>query len=960
MVELTTLLMSDLVDSTATTQRLGESAAKALWTTHDRLARALLNTWRGVEIDKSDGFLLLFENAFDAAGFALAYHRELMRLPEPVRARVGMHVARIELRSNDAEDVARGAKAREVESWLDKATVSRVMSLAQGGQTLLTASAALVLAGSALRLQPYGHWRLKGIAEPMEVFEVGDDRTAFVSPSDTEKAWRVVGRDGMWLPLRDVRHSLPAARDAFIGREQTLHELAQQFRAGSKLVSLHGMGGIGKTRSALRFAWSCLGDFPGGVWFCDLSSAQGLDGLLYAAAQGLGLTLESKDPVGQIGRVLATRGSCMVVLDNFEQVVSLAESTLGLWMGLAPEARFLVTTRELLGITGEQAFTLSSLSKGEAASLFRARAAEVAGARGADVAADESMVERLVTLLDGLPLAIELAAARTRIMSVHTLLDRMGERFRLLAAPGRPIKRHSTLRATLDWSWEHLTDPDRCALAQLSVFEGGFSLEDAEAVLDLQDSDTRAWIPDALQSLVEKSMVRTSGGDRFDLLRSVQEYAAEHLVTAGRLNGSGPAMQRAARQRHWRHFGAFDERVAVTDDSASVDNLATACRRATDAADASSAAGALGGLWAVLRRTGPFRSVLELGQRVLDLATLDVATRGKVERVLGSANELIGDIGAARASFDSALLCARASGDRVGEGWSLWALGEHLYKRGQSDASGRHLQQALQIAAEHQQLLLQCAALNALGTLEMRMGNGNAARAAYEAALTLARRLRDEGRVGGLLGNLAILAHDAGAEEEAMSLYQQALALSVQVHDRRWEGNTRCNLGLLYQDRGRRIEGEQQFRAALAIAQETGHAMLEATALCNLGILLDASGDAAQACRHFEQAVSVAVRTGDRRAEGQFSGYLGEALARCGKLEPAFELLALAEAALREAGDEASLALLMCQRAIAEHLAGRTDEAALTFGRVRPPPGTAASSEWRSTFERAESLLGAR
>jgi len=956
MVELHTLLMSDLVDSTGTTERVGEAAAERLWSAHDRLARTLLSIWRGIEIDKSDGFLLLFGSATDAAGYALAYQQSLKTLSEPVRARVGMHTAKVELRKNTPEDVARGAKAVEIESWLAKALVSRVMSLAHGGQALLTASAAQALAGSDLRLHRHGHWRLQGIEEPIDVFEVGDDRTIFAPPSDTTKAWRVVQRDGTWLPVRDIRHSLPAERDTFAGREQSLFELAQQFRSGSRLISVQGIGGIGKTRLALRLAWKWLGDFSGGAWFCDLSSAQSLDGMLYATAQGLDLTLDPKDAVTQIGCALASRGPCLVILDNFEQIAQLAESTVGLWMTLAPEARFLVTTRKVLGVAGEHAYTLLPLSNVEAATLFRARVHDVGRGRFLDSEVDPP-IDELVTMLDGLPLAIELAAARARIMSVRVLLERMGERFRLLAAPGRAVKRHATLRATLDWSWDHFAILDRRVLAQLSVFDGGFSLEDAEAVLDMQGATADAWVPDAVQSLVEMSMVHSAGEGRFSLLRSVQEYAAEHLRTPGRFNGSGPDLESAVQRRHWNHFGRFDESAMQSDASASLDNLVSACRRATAAADTTSAAGALGGLWAVLRRRGPFRTALELGMRVLELPDLDTALRCKVEQVLGSASELMGDAAAAREYFEAALRHARASCDRPSEGWSLWSLGEHCYKRGQAEVSRGHLQGALAISVQHEMPALRCAALNAMGTLEMRVGHGQAARANYEAALTLARKLNDEARVGGILGNLAILTHDVGAEEDALSLYKQALALAVRVHDRRWEGNTRCNLGLLYQDRGLTREGEEQFLLALAIARETGHPMLEATVRCNLGILLYIRGELTHACDHFEEAVALAWRTGDRRAEGQFRGYLGEGQARCGRLEAAFDSLVLGEAALREAGDEASLSLLLCQRAVAEYLAGRVDEAAVTLAEVRLS-ADASSSELRRAVERAEALIG--
>ena len=948
--------MSDLVDSTGTSQRLGEKSASRLWAAHDRLARALLGTWRGLEIDKSDGFLMLFEESADAIAYALAYHRGLQTLPEPVKARVGLHSAELSLRNNHAADVARGAKRVEVDNWMAKAVTSRIMSLAHGGQTLSTATAAVAAEGRGLRRHAHGHWRLQGIDEPIELFELGDGDTCFSPPADAPKAWRVVKHRDAWLLAREISHSLPAERDIFVGRGDVLLDLSQQFRAGSRLISLHGIGGIGKTRLSLRFASQWMGDFPGGAWFCDLSSATSIDGLLYAVAQGLDIRLDPAETIMQISRVLASKERCLIVLDNFEQLVSMAESTLAHWMKFAPEACFLVTTRSLLGITGEHAFTVPSLSLDDAASLFRIRACDVVRQRPAE-ADEESTIARLVTLLDGLPLAIELAAARVRVMSVTNLLSRMGDRFGMLASPSRSVNRHATLRATLDWSWEQLAEKDRCALAQLSVFEGGFTLQDAEAVLDLPSRDRGAVVLDAIQSLVEKSMIRSLGDEHFDLLRSVQQYAQEHLANTGRFNGSGPEMLRSAHERHWRYFAGIDDTAAFVKSSTKVDNLAVACRRATASGDGGGAAGTLDRLWRFLRRSGPFKPVLELAQGVLSLPALDDVMRNRVERVLGAANELLGDFEAARVAMESALIHAQSACDREGEGWTLCALGEHLYKRGQPVASREHLNQALAISDDLASSQLRCAVLNAIGTLELRIGNVASAKVSYEQALSLARGLGDEARVGGLLGNLAILANDAGVQDTAMVLYQEALALVMRVRDRRWEGNTRCNLGLLYQDRGLTNEAQQQFEKALAIAREIGHVMLEATVLCNLGIMMDRQGDVVAAVLYFEKAVKVARHSGERRAEGQFLGYLGESQSRIGRFEKAFETLAEANVALRDVNDEVSVALLLCQSATAQYLAGQVFQAHATLARARQSIVIEKSAELRNAIARVESHL---
>jgi hypothetical protein len=223
--------------------------------------------------------LVLFGTATDAVGYALAYHRAIAALDVPLQARVGLHVGPVDLRENSAADIALGAKPLEVDG-IAKPTAARVMSVAQGGQTLLTADARSALGESGVRACSHGHWRLKGVAEPIELFEVAEDAaSALVPPVDGEKAYRVVRQGDLWLPAKQVRHSLPAELDAFVGRTEQILDLAQRLESGARIVSIIGTGGSGKTRLVTRFAWTVMGDFPGGSWFCDLAAARSVMGL---------------------------------------------------------------------------------------------------------------------------------------------------------------------------------------------------------------------------------------------------------------------------------------------------------------------------------------------------------------------------------------------------------------------------------------------------------------------------------------------------------------------------------------------------------------------------------------------------------------------------------------------------------------------------------------------------------
>ena len=956
-----TLLLVDVVDSTRCAERLGDAAMARLWAEHDRAARDLLAVWRGREIDKSDGFLLLFDAATDALRFALSYHRALAGLSMPLAARAGLHTDQVLLRQNPPEDVARGAKPVEVEG-LAKPVAARVMALARGGQTLLTAATHSALApwqGTALRLHSHGHWQLKGLDAPVELFEAGEEDTVFAALDDGGKGWHVQRVNDLWLPLDLSQHSLPAERDGFIGRQPALAELAQRLTQGARLVTLLGIGGTGKTRLVQRFGWTQLAGYPGGVWFCDLSPARSLDGVVHAVALGLNLPLGRADPLQQIGRALAGRGRCLLILDNFEQVARDAEASVGHWLDAAPEARVIVTSREVLNIVGEQTMALPPLGAVDGVALFKQRAAAAkAGFKSGP--GDDAAIDALVQLLDGLPLAIELAAARTPVLSPRRLLQRMGDRFHLLSSAGGRRDRQATLRAALDWSWDLLSPAERAALAQLSVFEGGFTLDAAEAVLDLNDCIDAPWAVDAVQALLQKSLLRGMAGERFDLLVSVREYAAEHLAAPDRFPGSGPAAPAAAWARHWRYYATFDESAANAGGGAEIDNLVVACRRATLGGDAAAAVATLVAAWAVLRLRGPFTVAATLASASRSMRGLGDAQRATVEWVAGSALDAAGRAGESRPCFDVGLQLAQASGDRHRMAHLLCNLGVLNTTEGRLDEARAQLERALALGDVLGQPLLLIRAHNGLGAAANDQGDSAGAGEHWQAALALARQTGDQRWEGGLLGNLAGLALGQGRHAQARADFSEALALARATGDRRWEGNVSCNLGLLDHEMGRPVEALQHLDVALGIARQHGLLRLECIALCNLGIVTASQGALDAALQHQQQALAIAQRLHDRRSEGQIRGQLGLVLARQGQFNEARDCLNKGEALLRTLGDNASLALLLCSRAEAEWQAGvpvAAEDALLQAKSLAPAKVPHDDSELGGALSRASALL---
>ncbi|HEY2560539.1 MAG TPA: tetratricopeptide repeat protein [Caldimonas sp.] len=934
MAALHALLLTDIVDSTKLTEELKEDAAVALWSAHDRLARDLIPRWGGREIDKTDGMLLLFDAVSDALGYALAYHAAIRDEALGIKARAGIHLGPISLRANPAHDVARGAKPIEVDG-IALPMVARIMSIAGGGQTLLSEHARRALGPLPLRIRSHGHWLMHGIAEPIELFEVVDDGGRFTTPPDGAKAHRVVRQGDLWQPLRDIRHSLPAERDTFVGREALLEVLASKVDADARLISVLGMGGVGKTRLVTRFAWTRRADCPGGVWFCDLSQARGVDGILFAVAHGLDVPLGQSDLVAQLGRAIAGRGKCLVVLDNFEQVAKYAEETLGRWLERAPLAQFIVTTREVLGIVGEEILAVPPLDGEDAVELFlkRADAARQGYRPGAE---DLSAVGQLVKVLDGLPLAIELAAARVRVMAPRTLLSRMKDRFDVLLSHAGRRDRQATLRAAFDWSWELLSESEKAALARLSVFEGGFTLESAGAVVGAVAAvASTPSVVDLVQWLVDKSFVRQVSDERFDLLESVREYAAQHLRTEQRFEASGPACEAEARTRHWRYFATLDERAAVANRCAELNNLAAACRAAAQAGDAPSAIGCLVAAWTALRLTGPYRAAVDLAALVERMSALSDGEQAWLHWVAGDALDTLGDVDSARPRVEQGLRCARQAEDPICTARLLIVRGSRQGLDGELDGALASLSEAHRLGLAQGNEALQTAALIVLGRVMEYQSRFAESRHYYWQALALASARGDRRAEGGVLGNLGGIHHALGELEHARSHYERALAILSEVGDRRWEGNGRCNLGLLYQEQGRNAEARAQFDLALNTAREVGHVRLAYIVLCNLGILLTAEGHLAEAAQHLYEAVQGAIASSDRRAEGQIRGYLALVLAKQGLMQDARDMADRGESLLVASADPLSHALLLCDRAEIELLASEPAAAEAAMQRAR-------------------------
>ncbi|WP_437314998.1 ATP-binding protein [Sorangium sp. So ce385] len=738
---------------------------------------------------------------------------------------------------------------------------------------------------------------------------------------------------------RPRRRHLAAPASRFLGRERELAAIAELFRRGERLVTVWGPAGMGKTRLALELASRWDEARPAeAVWLCELTACRDLRAVCGAVARAIGAQVAAgrreATLVERIGRALATVGPALVVLDNLEHVLEQAAPALDAWVRAAPEVRFLATSRERTRLPGEISYELGPLElpaegsaeRSAAVALFldRAAAHRVGAPAGDERLAD---VAALVRRLEGIPLAIELAAAREGVLGVRGLLARLGSRLDLLAGAARGREaRQATMRSAIEWSWDLLDDRERRALACCSVFRGPFTLAAAAAVLAEPD----AAAIHRIEALRDKSLLRAAppgsdGATRFALYEGVRELAAEKLAERGE--------REAAAERHAGFYLAAGEAAAADFE-----------RR--------------GALDALNRIAGDLEELLAVAEGALAAAAtpragaeeaVAAAPRAAAERALRalSAIEPVlstrGPFGAQLELLDRALAAAEAlAADPRVVARALAARGRARRLRGQAEAALEDLERARAQAAALGEAALLSGILADLGVLHHGRREMERARDHYEQALALHRALGDRRAEGRALGNLGALHHDERREAEAAAYYERAIAIAAEIGDGRQEGIFSTNAGLLEQERGAPALARRRYERAAAILGEVGDLRLLAITLGNLGALHHEEGRLADARACHGRAVALLREVGDRRSEAIALCRLGAALASVGEVDEARRALDPAERLLAQLGDEPDVELARVASgfvdlalAQAARRAGRGDEAAAHEGAAR-------------------------
>ena len=858
-----TFLFTDIEGSTRLLQLLGDRYASVL-ADHHRLLRAVFQKFGGHEVDtQGDAFFITFVRARDAIAAAVEAQRALARRSWPegaiVRVRMGLHTG--EPLSAETGYVG-----------IDLHRAARISHAGYGGQILLSDTTRVLVEEDlppSVTLKDLGNHRLKDLS-PQRLFQV-------VIPD----------LDADFPPLKSLDtlpNNLPRYLTSFVGRRREIGEV-KKLLSSTFLLTLTGPGGCGKTRLALQVAADLLDTYPDGAWLLALAPLTDSD----LVSQELATTLRVREqpPRPLLATLVDALQSkeLLLILDNCEHLVAACAHLADVLLRACPKLRVLATSRETLGVAGEtswsvpslslpdprQALRTEQLSEYEAVHLFADRASAVLPTfRLNDRNAQP--VAQICRRLDGIPLAIELAAARVKVLAVEQIVDRLDDRFQLLTGGSRTVlPRHRTLRAAMDWSYDLLLEPERDLLRRLSVFAGGWTLEAAEAVCCSDDGVEKSAILDLLTQLVDKSLlvVETQSGEtRYRFLETVRQYANDKLVEVGE-----------SERLRTRHLDFFLKQAEAVQDltgpavDAWTQRMETEHDNMRAALDWSSTSGAMGTTLRLAVALSPFwnrRSYWTEGRKWLELvlASTSGASPSLRAEALQGAGMLAwfqGDIRRAVPRLEESVALSRELGD----------------KKTMADA------------------------LNTLGITAYRQGDYGRTVALLEESLELSRELgRTEPFALYLLG---IVSRLRGDYERAEALGKESLAANRELGRKRYTALALDSLGLVEYCRGNYQQAHALCEEGLVLFRELGDKFGIASALNSLALVASGRGDYEQAGALSGESLTISRETSDKGATARSLIIRGRAAAYLGEYERGEAVLKESLALFREMGDKLNI-----------------------------------------------------
>jgi predicted ATPase/class 3 adenylate cyclase len=841
-----TFLFTDIEGSTKLWEQDASAMQKAL-ARHDEILRDAIEE-RGGYVFKTvgDAFCAAFPTAPEALEAALEAQRTLLSEKwgetGPLRVRMALHMGVAEERDGDYF----GPPLNRV---------ARLLSAGHGSQVLLSAAAQELVRDQLLAeasLMDLGERRLKDLFRPERVFQL----VAAGLPSEFPPLRTLEGRP----------NNLPSQPTPLVGRERQIEEVAERLRGEEmRLLTLTGPGGTGKTRLALQAAADLLEEFEDGVFFVALATITDPQLLPSTIAAPLGVKESPEQPLIESLKGYLRQKVLLLVLDNFEQVLEGAP-LVGELVAACPKLKILATSRIPLRLYGEQEYMVPPLAlpdpsvlppvevltQYEAVRLFVERARAVKA--DFEVTNDNApAVAEICARLDGLPLAIELAGARIRILPPQKMLERLSDRLKLLKGGARDLPaRQQTLRGAIDWSHDLLAEDEKTLFGRLSVFSGGRTLEAIEEICD-PEGDLDAL--EGVESLVEKSLLRQEeepGGEpRFVMLETVHEYAREKLEESGEAEG--------IKRAHAEYFLALAEEAEPELKGSDQlewlerlevehDNMRAALAWALESKEEELALRLAGALWWFWHLHGHANEGLGWLERLLR----GEGSRAAMARVLHGAGWMAegqGDYVRAMSLYEEGLALFREAGDDANVAVVAINMGYAAMTQGDHGRALELIEEGLGLGRRLGDERISAWALHHLGVLATERQDHGRARAYLEEALPLARKVGDPYVVSSCLLDLGATYMYVGDDEAANKLGEKALALQRQLGDKEGRAENLCNLALVAMNRGHYERARTLLEDSLALSRELDHKLYIADALNAAGRIAGERGEALRSAR---------------------------------------------------------------------------------------------------------------
>ena len=854
-----TLMFTDIEGSTTLWEELGKEVMLPVLETHNTILRQAKDNWFGYEIrSEGDAFFFAFQTASDAVQCAVGAQLALSQHAWPeaageIRVRIGIHTGDVSVLDRDYQ----GTPAN---------LAKRITDAGHGGQILISATTQALVREQFP--QPWfldlGVYRLKNLHHSEQIFQIASPELQREFP-----------------PLRtldSLPNNLPAQLTSFIGREAEIRKIADLLgKEQVRLVTLTGPGGIGKTRLSIQVATDQLEHFPDGVWFIPLAS---LTDPMYVAAEiasVLAIRLQPQiDPQRQVIDYLAQK-RLLLVLDNFEHLPEAASFVNDLLLR-APSLRCLVTSRELLQVSGEQTFVvpplsvppddadIETLSQYDSVKLFieRAQAAQPGFSLSLQNATAISAVCRR---LDGISLAIELAAARVRGMTAQQILDRLSQQFQqfgFLSTRSRDVPyRHRTLRATIDWSYQLLDADEQLLFAQLSVFSGGFFLEAAEQVCD---------VPDALElifSLQDKSLLTAeeiSEKIRYQMSEPLRAYATEKLDDSAKF-------EKAHAEYYLGIAQSCDQKLTGGEQSAALAEIALELENFRTAMDFTqmSEGKLFGELATALSEFFYIRGFLSEGIQHLRQAEHGLRTLKdntlllQVQYKLGRFYRVVGDNETARSLCTKSLQTARELGSKQDIANALNYLGIIARYQGNYEEAKGHFTESLQIARELGDKRSIALSLGNLGLIAQSQNAYDEAKSFHAESLQIARKLGDKRGIAYSLNFLGNITRHQGNYDEAKRLHAESLQIRKELEDKRGIAYSLSNLGNIASHQYDNAEAKRLYAESLEIHRELGDRWGIAISLNNLGKIAWYQRELNEAKERYTESLRIRAEIGNKQ-----------------------------------------------------------------------------------------------